>query len=680
MNTIRFACLALIYLCTCATATERSPLTLEDLTRIRQVTSAQMSPDGQFIAFTITESSKVYERPHNPGKELYLVDKQHNVYPFLRGPQAIGLVRWSRDSQSLWFLAKRQHDEYVGIYRIATNGGEAVKYVAFEKDIDNFALSESGERLLFWAPSPQTGQEQSLTELGFNVTVADSNRDRNRLYVVSLAAGESRHAVEIPLTSHVVDAQWHPDEKRILLVSAASSNTDDIIMGKSLSIIDVQGKTLSQFPHKGKMGRAQFSPDGEYFAVIGSTGLDDPSEGRLLVAATDSNVLVPQLDNFQGHIVDVGWLSDSKVVFVAHRGTASLIGQKTIGKKPGRYKTIRKSEHPITRMTVDKNGDNLALLMSHPEYPRELFWYRKGAMRRMTDSNPWLRQKALATPQVVTYTARDGLEIEGLLFVPDGLASPAPTLLVVHGGPESHFSNGWLNRYTHPVSYAVSKGFVVFMPNYRGSTGRGVEFTKLGQRDLAGAEFNDLLDAKAYLVAKQLTDPDKVGITGASYGGYASSWAATRMTEEFAAAVSSMGASEQISKFGTSDIPTEMKQQHTLKWPWHDWQNMLSRSPLFYAEQARTPLLLLHGEKDARVHYSQSLQLYQYLKQIGQTPVRLILYPDEGHGLSNRAARLDYSARMMRWFEHFILEGHEHLPPVDLPHANLTTSDEKTGQ
>jgi dipeptidyl aminopeptidase/acylaminoacyl peptidase len=238
----------------------------------------------------------------------------------------------------------------------------------------------------------------------------------------------------------------------------------------------------------------------------------------------------------------------------------------------------------------------------------------------------------------------------------------APLIVFVHGGPESHISNGWLGSYSHPVHALTAKGFRCFFPNYRGSSGRGSEFLKLGQLDYAGAEFDDLLAARQFLVKKGLALTDKVGISGVSYGGYATAWAATRYSEHFQAAVMLSGISNNISKFGTTDIPSEMIQTHALKMPWENWEFLLKRSPIYYSELHQTPLLIAHGLKDTRVHVSQSMELYRHLKMRAQAPVRFVTYPEQGHGHKESHSQLDYALRLTRWFEHFLLNEQKRLP------------------
>jgi dipeptidyl aminopeptidase/acylaminoacyl peptidase len=207
-----------------------------------------------------------------------------------------------------------------------------------------------------------------------------------------------------------------------------------------------------------------------------------------------------------------------------------------------------------------------------------------------------------------------------------------------------------------------------------------VEFSKLGQHAYAGPEFDDIVDAKTYLVEAGLADPDHVGITGGSYGGYASMWAASALSEHFAAAVAFVGISDQISKFGTTDIPKEMFNVHARSYPWEDWMWMLERSPIYHVDKARTPLLIMHGKEDPRVHPSQSLEMYRHMKVRTDTPVRLVYYPGEGHGNRNTAAQYDYGLRLIRWMDHYLKGPGGEPPAYEIDHAARLKAAEAAGE
>ena len=164
-----------------------------------------------------------------------------------------------------------------------------------------------------------------------------------------------------------------------------------------------------------------------------------------------------------------------------------------------------------------------------------------------------------------------------------------------------------------------------------------------------------------------LVDTKRVGITGGSYGGYASAWAATKLTEHFAASVMFVGISNQLSKFGTTDISNEMHLVHARSYPWDKWQYYLERSPIYWAHQSKTPLLIMHGKDDPRVHPAQSMEMYRYMKVQGKD-VRLVYYPGEGHGNRKAAAQYDYSLRLMRWMDNYLMDGNKEMPDYKLDH------------
>jgi dipeptidyl aminopeptidase/acylaminoacyl peptidase len=290
-------------------------------------------------------------------------------------------------------------------------------------------------------------------------------------------------------------------------------------------------------------------------------------------------------------------------------------------------------------------------------------------MLRLTTSNPWLDDVALGTQEVVRFNARDGVAIEGLLIHPVGYREGTryPIVVVVHGGPESHHSNGWLTSYSNWGQLLASKGYFAWFPNYRSSTGYGVSFAKRDHGDPMGAEFRDHLDAIQHFDGLGLIDSARVGIGGGSYGGYTTAWAATQHSETFAAAVSFVPFVDIRTKWLTSDIPWEFYYVHyEEQWPWLEPGMLIDRSPLTWAENCTTPLLLLGGTADPRVHPSQPHMLYRKIKLSTDTPVRYVQYPGEGHGNRTNVYQYDYLLRSMRWFDYYLQSGdRRQSPPPD---------------
>jgi dipeptidyl aminopeptidase/acylaminoacyl peptidase len=326
----------------------------------------------------------------------------------------------------------------------------------------------------------------------------------------------------------------------------------------------------------------------------------------------------------------------------------------------------------LNALEIARDGKALALIASAPTHPPEVFRLDASATTptRVSDSNPWLATMRFAKQEVVRFKARDGLELEGVLVRPldEQPGRRYPLILTVHGGPEAHDRNGWVTSYSNAGQVGAARGFAVLYPNYRGSTGRGVAFSKLSQGDPAGKEFDDLVDAVDHLVGLGLVDKARVGVTGGSYGGYATGWCSTYYTDRFAAGVMFVGISENVSKVGTTDIPNEEFLVHALKRPWESWSSMLERSPVYHAAKSKTPLLVLGGTDDPRVHPSQSMAMYRYMKLHGKT-VRLVRYPGEQHGNRRAASRFDYSLRLLQWMEHYLKGPGGPMPPMDVDYT-----------
>ena len=211
--------------------------------------------------------------------------------------------------------------------------------------------------------------------------------------------------------------------------------------------------------------------------------------------------------------------------------------------------------------------------------------------------------------------------------------------------------------------YIAGLGYVVMMPNYRGSGGYGVYFSKGDHRDLGGREMDDILAGIDHLAEMGMVDPDRVGISGTSYGGYMSAWAATRHSDRFAAAIPFAGLTNWVSFTGTTDIPIEMMDVHFDLPIQGNMGLYMERSPVAHLDRASTPTLIGHGLADERVHPEQSIQLYNLMK-IHDIPVELVLYPREPHGLLERAHQLDYMARITDWLGRHLMVGERVGPAV----------------
>lgn len=601
-------------------------------------------------------------------RDLIQVDAAARTY--LGTDTNFSQVSFDAAGDYLYFLSKRGDDKTRGLYRIALAGGEAQPVFHHHTDILQYSLSASGDKLAFSARAKAPASADTLQKHGFKAEVFEEQHNFTHLFLVDLS-NPTPTAAQLTEDAHILSVAWRPQHEQILVRAAPTPLIDDNYMASSYQLRDLTGALVHTFDSVGKLGKAEFSPAGRYLAVIGAASYNDPADGRLYVYDSRADFSKREvLPDYQGHVQDLSWRGNEELIWLGHRGTESEIQAITMQWLETRV-LLEPGIAIATAIDATPGVEAIAVRANTAAHPNELFKLERGQLQRLTDSNPWLAELTMPTQETIRYKARDGLELEGILVYPTNYQAGEryPLIMVVHGGPEAHYSNGWLDRYASPAKHAAANGYMLFFPNYRGSTGRGVEFSQLGQNDYAGKEFDDLVDAKQHLVDQGLVDAERAGITGGSYGGFASAWGATAQTEHWAASVMFVGISNNLSKFGTTDIAKEMHAVHARSYPWEKWQWYLERSPIFHAPKSRTPTLILHGKEDTRVHPSQSMELYRYLKTLGQTPVRLVLYPGEGHGNRRAAAQLDYAQRLMRWMDSFLVEGATAAPAHELPHA-----------
>jgi dipeptidyl aminopeptidase/acylaminoacyl peptidase len=636
--------------------------------KIRAVTSAAISPDGSKVAYVLSIPRNLSTEEDGPSwAELHVVGPDGKSRPYVSGEVNVADPTWTRDGNSILFLAKRGKDEHKSLYKIDADGGEARRVVAFGTDIASFAVKADGKRVAFLATEPDPKTKLDQKKKGFSQILYEEELKPTRLWLATIDDAAPPQLVK--LSGSASELRSNPVGEQLAVALAPTPTVDDSFTRRKVHVTLAGPAGLVRFNNPGKLGKVAFSPDGKHVAMISVVDEHDPAAGRLVVGSVESGQMRDLLPYYLGHVADVAWSDADTVAFVGDEGTGTVIG--TVNVDGSGLSTTPTGNLVVTSFSVAWNGRTAALVCQSPKHPGEVFRAEIGGnpkVTRLTDSNSWLSKMEFAPQEVVSYKARDGLDVQGILIRPIGVAPgvKAPLVLDVHGGPESHVRNGWVTSYSMPGQVLAAKGAAVFLPNYRGSTGRGVDFSKMGQGDPAGKEFDDLIDGVDHLVNTGLADRSKVGVTGGSYGGYATAWCSTRYSDRFAAGVMFVGISDKISKTGTTDIPDEEYLVHARRRPWDDWHALLEHSPIYHVEKAKTPLLIMHGKEDPRVFPGQSLELYRFLKIRGQAPVRLVLYPGEGHGNLRAASRLDYNLRMVAWLTHYLQGATGPMPPADL--------------
>jgi len=644
---------------------DSSGLTPMQVAQLEQVDEIAVAPNGDKAIYTLRVQADPRKENKPASYHLYMADLESgNSLPYVTS-MSVSDISFRPEHNTITFLGKRSSDETTSLYEISMSGGEAQKIFSFGSNIASYDWASDGSHLAFMAADTITQERSSLP---YHPEVYEENLKQRRGYVTNVdKEGHQPHQLQVE--GSVYQMQWSPDTDKLAIAVAPTPLVDDYYMHQEVMIVDHKGETVhARVDHRGKLGDISWSPDGNKLAMIAGADIHDPIAGRLFVVSAEGGKPTQLQPQYEGMFEEFQWADSNTLYYITSQGVWSTYG--SIKADGTNMKTI------VDKGSVNLSGFDRAetgstiFTASSPSHPTELFQLDANNDQpvRVTNVNPWLDNQKLGRQEVITWTAEDGTELQGLLIYPTDYEKGKryPMITTVHGGPESHYNNGWLTSYSDPGQVAAAEGYFVFYPNYRGSTGRGEAFAKSSQADMAGAEFDDIVAGVDELVEVGIADGDRIGVTGGSYGGYATGWMSTRYTDRFAAGVMFVGISNNISKWGTSDIPEELYLVHARERIWEDYQSFLERSPIYYAGQAKTPLLIMAGKEDTRVDPGQSYELYRHIKTRTDTPVRLVLYPGEGHGNRNSTARLDYNLRMMRWFNQYLKGEKTMQPDVEL--------------
>lgn len=650
----------------------------EDLYRLASVTDPRLSPDGTKAAFVHTTMSK---EKNDYVSNIFVLDLPTGEYEqWTYGKDRNTAPRWSPDGKKFAFVSNRTDKNQ--IYVMPVTGGEARPVTKLKNGATNPVWSPDSKTIAFHAvvksgePLEATEKEEENKKKEpepVEVTKMKYKADTVGLYTgkyqqlalldvetekVELLTEEERH--------HTV-LDWSPDG-RYLVFSADYSEDEDFSFIQDIYLYDLETKEKRNLTNgQGLFFDGKFSPDGRYVAMIGNdfTYKNATLNGVWLYDLENQELKnisqswdIPVGDyvaaDFQQGAVSPGiiWTGDSSGIYF----TASESGSVNLyfTDLAGNYRAVTKEEGHL--FGVSLTAGKAVATVSYPVEPSEVYSIdlSTGKLDKLTSFNKKaLENIELSRPESFTYKSVDDWTVHGWIMKPVGFEERKkyPLILEIHGGPHTMYAN----TYFHEMQMLAAQGFAVLYVNPRGSHGYGQQFVDAVRGDYGGKDYEDLMAAVDYaLETFDFIDETRLGVTGGSYGGFMTNWIVGH-TNRFKAAVTQRSISNWISFYGVSDIGYYFNEwQHLLDK--NDFEGLWKISPLRYADQIETPLLILHSEEDLRCPIEQAEQLYIALKHRRKT-TKLIRFPKSNHELSRsgipnlRMRRLHY---IKDWFIEYL--------------------------
>lgn len=641
----------------------------EDYFTLAAVSRCSVSPDGKHIAYTETRWDPPEEKRNT---DLWVVETKTGARRRLTFDRAgDGSPTWSPDSSLIYFTSSRkrtdeEHAPYNGkkqVWRISPDGGEPSAVTRIKDGIGLFELSRDGGTLYYTTEKEHVDddwkklrKEYKKLEYGHGVTKF------GQVWKLNLTDWRAKKIID---ENRVIrDLAVSPDERRVAMLSTPD---EELITNEGWSRVDVYDAETDEVSVVTKEGWRKGHPSpygwldsvawsGDGMALATTVSFDGFPPQLYVAEWTSSDVSLwelkrPPIVTISGGTVK--WRDGSRdLCFLGDERARSRVYAITDVRdgKQGSTKTLTPGDVVVGSYSFPRSGSSLGVVMSTMEHSQDVFMVsRSGDYKRLTKVNPQMDTWKLPRISIVKWKGAGGDDVEGILELPPDYkpGTPLPMVVEIHGGPTSATNLG-LRFWIYGRTLMAAKGYALLSPNYRGSTGYGDKFLV----DLVGREndieVKDILAGVDAMVERGIADPERLAVMGWSNGGYLTNCLITQ-TDRFKAASSGAGVLDQVIQWGTEDTPGHVI-NYMQSMPWSDSESYRKGSPIYNLHKVKTPTLIHVGENDARVPPAHSRALYRALKHYLDVPVELIVYPDEGHGLTkyeHRKAKMEWD---LAWF------------------------------
>jgi dipeptidyl aminopeptidase/acylaminoacyl peptidase len=642
----------------------RRPLRASDIYHLRSVADPQLSPDGAWVAYTVTTADSAKDKSDS---DVWMTswDGAQSIR-LTSSPDGESTPRWSPDNRYLAFVSGRQEGKGGQVWLLDRRGGEAQRLTTLKGGIEEFAWSPDSKRLVLVLEQETDSVARKDTAEKKTPKPIVIDRYNFKRDVAGYLGTKRTHLALFEIATKKLDTltserhddgspSWSPDGQRIAFVREALAEPGRA-RDSDLFVLDARrgaaARQLTDFDGPDG-GRPSWSPDGRWIAFVRG---DEPRFSayhlnKLAVVPSDggapARVVTSTLDR---PVSSPRFSPDGRTVLatISDDRAEPLV---RIRVSDGAVERIVDGRRIVSGYSAGADG-RTAMLLTTPDRAPEIFARDAGggALRQLSRLNDSLfAQLQLAGAEDFSSRSDDGTEVHSLLYRP-ATASPGaklPLVVYVHGGPNSQ--DGY--RFDFDRQLFAAHGYAVLAVNYRGSSGRGSAFQKAIFADWGNKEVKDLLGAVDEAVRKGIADPDRLGIGGWSYGGILTDYAIAT-TPRFKAAVSGAGSALQLSMYGTDQYIAQYDLEIGAPWKAQDKWIQISY-PFFHADRIRTPTLFMGGQSDYNVPIIGGEQMYQALRSLG-VETQLVIYPNQFHGITVPSYRIDRLQRYLGWYDRFL--------------------------
>jgi dipeptidyl aminopeptidase/acylaminoacyl peptidase len=615
-----------------------------------------ISPDERWVAYVVAPVGKKAERRLSA---LWVAPADGSSPPrkLTAGTADDSAPRWAPDSASLFFLSDRTGS--VQVHQIRLDGGEAEALTGWRGEISG-ALPLSGARLVaVVATDEPTGEDERRRAERDDATVWGEHVPRSRLRLLDLATGELR-AVDGLGDRHVVELAQRPGGGPLAVLTWVSPDIEPGVTTNELHLVDPETGAAR---HLGRIeveavSLAWWNGDGDWHLAY--LAIPRPNGGRAVFdlrlpaagAAAERRNLTEGLAVCPAGLAQV---TGGPLLALFADGLDTAIYRLDPG--PRRFRCLAKMDGLVDSLTAGHSGELVAALASTSYEPANVHAGPPGGpLIRLSDTRPVLRQISWGSQERLSYQASDGLDLDGLLILPPGRSradGPFPLLTLVHGGPYGRYADEFLLSPHSYGQWLATAGYAVFLPNPRGGQGHGYAFAAAIGGAVGIDDWTDIVSGIDLLIAGAVADPDRLGIAGASHGGFMAAWAIGQ-TGRFRAALMAAGISDWGMLVATGEAGSlEAELGGSCGWEGTGPHPHDQISPISFASKIATPVLIVHGSADTNVPVDQAIYFHRALSRFG-VEHEFVVYPREGHGFAERNHQLDVLRRTRAWFDRWL--------------------------